>query len=101
MASVFASEWVIASKRKSICCFGTGIKEMGCAFVLFSFGLVLITHVLVLQQHFVCVLQREKIITEAGTPHKTGLSASVFIAPLSRGQESKSFFMFCSSVDFM
>lgn len=50
---------------------------------------------------FFCVLQREKIITEAGTPHKTGLPASAFIAPVSRGQESKSFFMFCSSVDFM
>lgn len=69
-------------------------------FVLFSFGLVLIARVCVLQPHF-CVLQKEKLVTEAGTPRKTDLSESAFIALLPQRQESKSFFMAFGSVDFM
>lgn len=94
--------WLSCPREKAFPGLEPGSRSWG-VFLLFRFGLVWITHVLVLQPHFfhVCVLQREKIITEAGTPHRTGLSESAFIAPLSHGQESKSFFMFCISVDFM
>lgn len=88
--------WLLCPREQEFPVFEPGPRRWG-VFVLFS---LCFDHTCSCSTATFLVLQKEKLVTEAETPHRPVLSESAFFAPLSRGQEFTSFFMFCNSVDF-